>query len=74
MFFQSKSNINTRINNEEETELHVAAKHNLILSAKSLIKAGADVNSKSIVLETPLHKASYEGHIEMVKILIKNAL
>ena len=72
MILQLKSNINTRINNEEETELHVAAKHNLIFSAKSLIKAGADVNAKSVLLETPLHKASHEGHVEMVKILIKN--
>ena len=72
MILQLKSNINTRINNAEETELHLAAKHNLIFSAKSLIKAGAYVNAKSIVLETPLHKASHEGHVEMVKILIKN--
>ena len=72
MILQLKSTMNLRINIEEETELHVAAKHNMIFSAKSLIKAGADVNAKSILLETPLHKASHEGHVEIVKILIKN--
>ena len=58
MIFQHKSNINARINNEEETELHVAVKNNLEFSTKSLIKAGANVDAKCNQLETPLHKAS----------------
>ena len=57
---QLKSTINARINNEEETELHVAAKNNFTFSAKSLIKAGANVDAKCNQLETPLHKASWK--------------
>ena len=72
MVFQLKSNINAKINTAEETELHLAAKNNMKFSAKSLIKAGADVNAKCNQLETPLHKASQEGNLAMVKVLIKN--
>ena len=72
MVFLGKSNINEKINSAEETELHLAAKNNMKFSAKSLTKAGADVNTKCNQLETPLHKASHEEHIEMVKMLIKS--
>ena len=72
MVLQGKLNINEKINNAEETELHVAAKNNMKFSANSLIEAGANVDTKCNQLETPLHKASHEGHIEMVKMLIKN--
>ena len=72
MILQLNSDVSAIVNSNEETDLHLAAKNNLRFSSKYLIKAGADVNAKCNQLETPLYKASYEGHIEMVKILIQN--
>ena len=49
--------INDKMNENGETELHLAAAQNMKLSAMSLIKLGADVNAVCKLNETPLLKA-----------------
>ena len=60
------STVNEKINENGETELHLAAAKNMKLTAMSLIKLGADVNAVCNLNETPLHKAIKNGHHNMV--------
>lgn len=52
------------------TALHAAANNGNAVLAKSLIEAGADVNSRSKIQMTPLHWAI--GHAEVARVLIEN--
>ena len=63
------STVNDKINENGETELHLAAAQNMKLSAMSLIKIGADVNAVCNLNETPLHKAIKNDHSNMVHFL-----
>jgi uncharacterized protein len=53
-----------------DTPLHVVVSWGDARSAKALINAGADVNSKGEFGNTPLHQAVLFGDAEMVKLLI----
>ncbi|MBD0391452.1 ankyrin repeat domain-containing protein [Wolbachia endosymbiont of Pentalonia nigronervosa] len=53
------------------TLLHIAARFNYDKIADHLIKAGADVNSRDMMLCTPLHYAAiYGNNVEVAKVLI----
>ena len=66
------STVNDKMNENGETELHLAAAQNMRLSAMSLIKLGADVNAVCNLNETPLHKAIKNDHSIMVHFLLEN--
>jgi len=57
-------------NQRGETALHVAASSGFAEVAECLLKASADVNARNKSLQTPLHKAAYEGHTEAVTVLL----
>ena len=63
------STVNDKMNENGETELHLAAAQNKKLSAMSLIKLGADVNAVCNLSENPLHKAIKKGHSDRVHFL-----
>ena len=52
--------------------LHRAAHHGEDLIARLLIAAGADINMRDAVGNTPLHAASQAGHNRVVKVLLAN--
>ena len=54
-----------------ETALHLAAYAGENLIVERAIKAGAAINARNyLVFETPLHKASQQGHLQTVRALI----
>jgi hypothetical protein len=52
------------------TALHAASKGNHVKVGQSLLKHGADVNSRARYEPTPLHTASFWGHLEMARWLL----
>lgn len=50
--------------------LHFAAQNNRLETAEVLLKAGISRDARTKVDRTPLHMAAYEGHFEMVQLLI----
>lgn len=54
------------------TQLHEAVKNNKVKEVESLLKEGADVNSKAPGLFTPLHVAATYGFKEITEYLIQN--
>jgi len=52
--------------------LHEAAKEGDLVTIKSLIAEGFDVNAKTKSGTTPLHVAAREGHKEVEGLLIKH--
>lgn len=57
---------------DEDTPLHLAAKHSLIDMADLLIAHGAEVNATNRRLQTPLHWAVYKNHFELVALLLQH--
>ena len=55
-----------------ETDLHVAARLNLPVLARSLLTQGADVHAKNIRGWTPLHWAAYKDAAMTAKVLLEN--
>jgi hypothetical protein len=54
------------------TPLHWAAMDGHLEMARSLIKAGADVNALSQEKVSPLYLAAQKGHVEIAKLLLDN--
>ena len=58
--------------NDGHTALLVAAREGLAEIVATLIDAGADVNAVEPVFgAVPLHKGTYNGHLEVVRLLVK---
>lgn len=57
--------------NDNQSPLHRAARHNRIKAAELLIQYGANVNSKALNGITPLLCACFGQHIEMIDLLIQ---
>ena len=55
-----------------ETKLHIACIKNDPAKVKQLLAAGEDANSVDYVGWTPLHEACNHGHLECVRVLLKN--
>jgi ankyrin repeat protein len=56
--------------NRIDRELIEATNENNLTEVRRLFSVGADVNAKDHLGYTPLHLASYEGHVQMVKELL----
>jgi ankyrin repeat protein len=56
--------------NRIDQELLEAAKENNVPEVSRLLSVGADVNAKDRFGETPLHRASCGGHVQVVKKLL----
>ena len=54
----------------QETPLHIAARFNKIEAVAALISHGADVNARDEYGQTPLMRASYQGHAKVVEALL----
>lgn len=52
------------------TALHEACNRGYYEVAKQLLAAGAEVNTKGLDDDTPLHDASNNGHFKVITILI----
>ncbi len=66
-------NINNCIDNNTGASLLInASNEGYIDIVKHLIKKGVDINSTSKIGNTALHLAAFNGHIEVVKELLKN--
>jgi ankyrin repeat protein len=58
--------------NDAHTPLLVAARDGHLQAADRLLRAGADVNAvEPTFLAVPLHKATYNGRLEMTKLLLR---
>jgi len=55
--------------NNDASALHLAALNNHSEVVKLLISAGADVNKRDKLGDTPLHDAVVRGHLDVVKLL-----
>jgi len=53
-----------------DTALHIAASTGDVEVAECLLAAAADINFQNKSLQTPLHKAAYEGRDEIVDVLL----
>ena len=51
------------------TSIYEAAEEGQIEEVKKLLPAGADVNTKTKFMETPLHFAAYYGEKEVAELL-----
>jgi ankyrin repeat protein len=54
-----------------DNALHYAVRDNDLPAARALIEAGVDINKAGDLGYTPLHVASEEGNIAMVKLLVE---
>lgn len=54
----------------QQTALHIAARHGDVELIKLLVSFGAHINSGTVDLMTPLHEACLGGHPEVVDVLI----
>ena len=57
-------------NKDGDTPLHFASYRGHLEIVKTLIEAGADIDTKNKTGNTPLHLASQEAHLNIVKALI----
>ena len=57
--------------NENETELHVAAREAKMTALHLLLGQGAELEAQNKRGWTPLHSAAFAGHPEVVKILVQ---
>ncbi|QQR49704.1 ankyrin repeat domain-containing protein [bacterium] len=68
-----KYDINAQDNNVHNfTPLHYAVSHGYVLSVKTLLSGGANVNAVDDFGHTPLHIASWKGRVDCIKVLIEN--
>ena len=58
-------------NNEGHTELHCAVDYGAVDVVASLLRAGVDVETRTLSGSTPLICAAYQGQAEVVKVLLK---
>ena len=65
----SKVNIN-EVNDRGESAVFIMARDNRVQCLQLLVYAGADIQKPSKDQMTPLYIASYNGHIDCVKILL----
>lgn len=54
----------------QQTALHIAARHGDVELIKLLVSFGAHINGGTVDLMTPLHEACLGGHPEVVDVLI----
>ena len=52
------------------TPLHIAAAYGIFDTAKELVDAGANINTKNTLDQTPLHEVCYRGYTEIAHLLI----
>lgn len=52
------------------TPLHVAAAYGIYDTAKELVEAGANINTRNSLDQTPLHEVCYRGYTEIAHLLI----
>lgn len=62
--------INCSLNNNQETALHLAAKHGLLELATFLIDSHADINRSNWHGDTPLFYAAFYGSLEIAQLLL----
>ena len=65
------TSVNTRMRGTGYTALMVAAQQGDVERAKTLLKAGADVNLRSSMDGTALTRAAFQGNATLVKLLIQ---
>lgn len=66
------ADINARLDNSEETSLHLAARYQRADAAKRLMDLGADVNLQDFTGRTPLHAAVASDAMGVFTILLRN--
>ena len=64
--------VDNRENPAQHTPLHVAAGACNVEDARCLIRHGANVNARTIRLNTALHMACQQGYVEIVELLLDN--
>ncbi|HIX19574.1 MAG TPA: ankyrin repeat domain-containing protein [Candidatus Akkermansia intestinigallinarum] len=65
------ADINAQTDDSIGTPLHFAVRHGRVECARTLIEAGADVNTGNTFGETPLHVAVSKNRIDCARILIE---
>lgn len=56
---------------DEDTALHIAARHGYIHAVKFLLQMGAGVNYANVHRRTPLHEAVYSGSLDVVRCIVE---
>ncbi|ACE05813.1 hypothetical protein Aasi_0393 [Candidatus Amoebophilus asiaticus 5a2] len=60
-----------KLDEDNNTSLHIAASEGDLDRVKALLEKGADVNITGKYGNTPIHLATEEGHLEIVKLLLE---
>jgi len=58
-------------NQDGETAIHIAIKHNFVPLVEFLLSHGSTINETDNQDNTPLHHASMAGHVRIVQLLLK---
>lgn len=69
---RSEAELSNRVDGDGQTALHRAAAANDLKTVLSLLRAGAEVNAKTLRGETPLHKAVLAHAADVARKLIEN--
>jgi len=69
--YQEYDQFSRKTPSKDMTLLHAAAKYNLPMMCKDLVRLGYEINAVDEFDQTPLSHAAWEGHIEIVDFLLE---